>query len=233
MLSTKRRSNLSVSRFDSKGMTVHAVIGAALGWFALGLQYALLVRGFDGGAAAATVRFFSFFTILTNTLVAVAYTAVLLSSRTAIARFFTRPGVQSGIALSIALVGVVYSLLLRRIWDPQGWQLVADRLLHDLAPLLYVAFWLMWVPKGGLQYPDAGRWALYPMAYFAYALTQARLTGWYPYPFLDVSALGYVAVLRNAAIILAVFMAAGLTMVAASRRFTRPAIADREPAASR
>ena len=218
---------------SSKGMTAHAAIGATLGWLALGLQYVLLVRGFDSGPAAATVRFFSFFTILTNTLVAVAYTAVLLPGSTVITQFFRRPSVQSGIALSIALVGVVYSLLLRRIWDPQGWQLVADHLLHDIAPLLYVAFWLMWVPKAGLHYADAGRWALYPIAYFAYSLAQARLTGWYPYPFLDVGALGYAGVLRNALTILAVFVAAGLAMVAASRRFTRPLIPDRGPAAGR
>ena len=217
----------------SKGLTAHAAVGAALGWLALGLQYALLVRGFEGGAVSATVRFFSFFTILTNTLVAVAYTAILRPGRSAIAMFFTRPRVQSGIALSIALVGVVYSLLLRRIWDPRGWQLVADHLLHDLAPLVYVAFWLMWVPKGGLQYSDAARWASYPVAYFTCALAQALLTKWYPYPFLDAGVLGYAAVLRNAVTILAVFMAVGLAMVAASRRFTRPVVAVPRAAADR
>lgn len=208
---------------EHRAKRVHAVLGALVGWFALGLQYALMIRPAlaDGGALGTSLRFFSYFTILTNLLVALVYTAVLLPGGAERRRFFTRPDVQSGIALSIAMVGVGYSLLLRRIWDPQGWQLVADRLLHDLAPLLYVAFWLLWVPKRALTWSDVWRWSLYPVVFFAYALAQARLTSWYPYPFVDVGALGYLTVLRNALVILALFLVAGFSMVAGAHRFSR------------
>jgi hypothetical protein len=48
--------------------------------------------------------------------------------------------VQSGAAIYIAIVGIVYSFALRHIWDPQGLQKIADMLLHDSLPVLYVAF---------------------------------------------------------------------------------------------
>lgn len=207
----------------SRGAKIHAAAGAVSGWCALALQYSLMIRPAlaDGTALGTTMRFFSYFTILTNLLVTVACTAMLLPRRGEFVRTFTRPSVLTGIALSIALVGVAYSVLLRRIWDPQGWQLVADHLLHDLAPVLFVAFWILWVPKHGLTASHVWRWALYPILFFAYALTQARVTGWYPYPFLDAGELGYLAVLRNAAIILVLFIVAGFMMVAAGRRFGR------------
>lgn len=205
------------------GAKIHAAIGALAGWSALGLQYGLMLRPAlaDGTALGTTARFFSYFTILTNLLVTVAYTAMLLPRRGELVRFFTRPSILTGIALSIVLVGVAYSVLLRKIWDPQGWQLVADHLLHDLAPVLFLAFWIVWVPKRGLTASQVWRWALYPIVFFAYALVQARVTRWYPYPFLDAGELGYVAVLRNAAIILALFIIAGFAMVAAGRRYGR------------
>ena len=201
---------------------IHAALGALLAWSGLVLQYGIMVRGSELGSLGATVRFFSYFTILTNTVVACAFTASLIEPRNA-SRFFTRPSVQSGIALAIALVGVAYSLLLRRIWDPQGWQRVADHLLHDVVPVLFVAYWVLWVPKDALTPSLVWGWALYPVAYFAFAIAQARLTGWYPYPFIDVTSLGYAAVVRNALVILALFVAAGLLMVIAGRRFGRRA----------
>jgi hypothetical protein len=206
----------------SGAMKTHAAVGALVGWFALGLQYALMIRPAiaEGTALGTTIRFFSYFTILTNLLVAIAYSAMLRPRRDETG-FFTRPAVTSGIALSIALVGIAYSLLLRHIWDPQGWQLVADHLLHDVAPLLFVAYWALWIPKRGLTASHVWRWALYPIAYFTYALVQARMTDWYPYPFLDAGEIGYAVVLRNATVILALFITAGFAMVAGARRFSR------------
>ena len=207
----------------SASMKVHAAIGAAVGWFALGLQYAVMIRPAiaEGTALGTTVRFFSYFTILTNLLVAAACTAMLLRPGSETRRFFTRPSILTGIALSIALVAIAYSILLRGTWDPQGWDLVADHLLHDVAPLLFVAFWVVWVPKRGLTASYVWRWALYPIAFFAYAIAQARVTGWYPYPFLDAGELGYAAVVRNALAILGLFLAGGFAMVAGGRRFSR------------
>jgi hypothetical protein len=64
----------------------------------------------------------------------------------------------------IAIVGIVYSLLLRHIWNPQGWQIVADVLLHDLIPLLYVAYWVIFVRKSSLLWKHAVWWLAYPAA---------------------------------------------------------------------
>lgn len=54
---------------------------------------------------------------------------ILAAIAAIIARFFARPGVNSAVTAAMILVGVVYSLLLRASWNPQGWQLVADEAL--------------------------------------------------------------------------------------------------------
>ena len=54
-------------------------------------------------------------------------------------QWFRRPSVQAGTAVYIAIVGIVYQLLLRQLWNPQGAQWVADVLLHSIIPVGYVA----------------------------------------------------------------------------------------------
>ena len=65
-------------------------------------------------------RFFDFFTILTNLLVAVSLTISLLLPQTELGRFFSSNNVQSAIALYIVLVGVTYNILLRGTHATEG-----------------------------------------------------------------------------------------------------------------
>lgn len=79
--------------------------------------------------------------MLTNTLAAVVLTWELTQRESAVRRWFLLPAVRSGIAVSIALVGLAYNVLLRHLWQPEGWQFVADELLHDVMPVLFIIYW--------------------------------------------------------------------------------------------
>ena len=182
-------------------MRIYAAVGALLGWFALALQlYLMLVQSPAGAAMVGTViTFFSFFTILTNLLVAVVFTAVGLSQGR-MGGFFRRPSVQAGTAAYIAIVGIIYQLLLRQLWNPQGAQWFADILLHTVMPVGYVVYWLLFAPRAGLRWKDAIAWLVYPGVYLVYVLARGAVSGVYPYPFVDVNVLGYGGVLVRAAV---------------------------------
>ncbi|BBP57553.1 Pr6Pr family membrane protein [Pseudomonas sp. St316] len=195
-------------------------VTALLGWVGLSIQLYLILLGrwkLDASLLGGLVSFFSFFTVLTNTLVAVVLTWELTARESAARRWFLLPSVGSGVAASIALVGLAYNLLLRHLWQPEGWQFVADELLHDVVPLLYIAYWWLWVPKGSLRLRHIGLWTLYPLVYFAYVLFRGNVLAAYPYPFIDVMNLGYPQVFINAGGILAGFVAIALAMVGMDR----------------
>ncbi|MGF6112271.1 Pr6Pr family membrane protein [Pseudomonas sp. ADAK2] len=200
-------------------------VAAVLGWFALSVQlYLILGTRWSMGASllGGLMSFFSFFTVLTNTLVAVVLTCELTSRESAARRWFLRPSVSSAIAVSIAVVGLAYSLLLRHLWHPEGWQLLADELLHDIMPLLFLVYWWYCVPKGTLRLGHIALWVIYPLVYFAYVLLRGHLLAAYPYPFIDVSTLGYPQVFLNAGGILLGFVAMALLIVGLDRwRSTR------------
>ena len=197
---------------------------ALFGWFALTLQLILTIQlAVDNGRSvpAALWQWIGYFTITTNVLVALALTASALGQRGAKSKFFGRPDVHSMIAMSIVIVSFIYNLLLRQLWHPRGWQLLADVLMHDVMPLLFLLHWWLVIPKASLRWRQVGAWQVYPAAYFLYALARGALNGWYPYPFLDVPTLGYGQVLINALVILLAFVAVGLVLVALARQQTR------------
>ena len=176
-------------------------VTALLAWAGLSIQlYLILLGRWELGASllGGLVSFFSFFTVLTNLWVAVVLTWELTARPSPARRWFLLPSVSSGIAVSIALVSLAYNLLLRHLWQPEGWQFVADELLHDVVPLLYIAYWCRWVPKGNLRLGHIGLWMIYPLVYFAYVLLRGDLLAAYPYPFIDVANLGYPQVFINA-----------------------------------
>ena len=198
------------------------ILAALVAWFGLLLQAylsfsSMLGHGYSVGAALA--KFFSFFTILTNCLVAVCYALQLAwpASRS----FFMGPEIRGGIAVSIAIVSIGYAVLLHHLQHLTGWASVANLVLHYLTPALFVLYWILFVPKGFLRWKHTFAWLLYPALYVPWALTYGAVAGHYPYPFLDVAHLGYPKVLLNCLGLLVIYELAGLLLVAADRSFRR------------
>ncbi len=176
-------------------------VAACLGWAGLSIQMYLIFHSrwtLGASLLGGLVSFFSYFTVITNTLVATVLTCHLSARESAARRWFLQPGVSSAIAVSIVIVGVAYNVLLRHLWHPEGWQWLADELMHDVMPLLYLAWWWLCVHKGTLRLRHIGLWVIYPVVYFAYVLLRGHLLAVYPYPFIDVDSLGYPQVFLNA-----------------------------------
>ncbi len=108
-------------------------------------------------------------------------------------------------------------LLLRHLWHPEGWQWLADELLHDIMPLLFLGYWWRCVPKGTLRVWHIALWVIYPLLYFAYSLLRGHLLAVYPYPFVDVDKLGYPQVFINAGGLLVGFVVIALLAIGLDR----------------
>ena len=201
------------------------VAAAALaGWVGLAVQqYLIFYSRWSTGASllGGLINFFSFFTVLTNTLVVVVLSYAVVHRDSAAKRFFLAPRVSSAIAVSIVLVSLAYNLLLRHLWQPEGFQFIADELLHDVMPLLFVVYWWRCVSKGALRFKHIGLWVLYPLVYFAYVLLRGDMLGQYQYPFIDVGTLGYPQVFMNAGGILTGFVLIALAVVGLDKLLKR------------
>lgn len=206
-------------------MKRYVAAAALAGWAGLAIQqYLIFYSRWTSGASllGGLVNFFSFFTVLTNTLAVVVLSYAWVKRDCAAKRFFLAPGVSSAIAVSIVVVGLAYNLLLRHLWQPEGFQFIADELLHDVMPLLFLIYWWRCVPKGRLRFKHIGAWVIYPLVYFAYVLLRGDLLGQYQYPFIDVSTLGYPRVFVNAGGLLAGFVLVAVAIVGVDKHSRPP-----------
>lgn len=206
------------SERDKQGWLAALCLVVAAG--SLLLQYAILMRATQGavGPGFATVRFLSYFTVLSNVLVVFATGSALSGFDARITNFFRRSAVKGGIALYIGVTGAIYFLILRHLWQPQGAQWWADTGLHYATPLLYLAWWLFGARHGALRWSDIVHWLGFPLAYLLWTFLRGAWVHEYPYPFIDVGQLGWIAVIRNAAGVLLAFIGLGAGLVTVDRR---------------
>lgn len=202
------------NRFGSYRIVIYRMTVAAICWFALAVQgWFFIGFGPGGGPLARTLNFFSYFTILSNLMAALAMTLPWLAPRTSATALFARTGVRTAIAVYMIVVGAVYVLVLRNLWQPHGLLRLADALLHYAIPVLYFIDWLF-IPKHALRlrqcFSQAFVWLMFPLAYAVWTLAHGAATGFYPYPFLDVDDLGYAEVIVNIIGLGVVFMVLGM-----------------------
>jgi len=198
----------------------YVITAVGFAWFAIALQFHLSMEQSHAKGMndfEAIVRFASFFTVLTNILVASLLTLSLARRQSPAA-----PKLAAGTAF-IVIVGIVYFLLLRKTWNPQGPQLFADIALHYVMPAVMLGYWLIFVPKGETRWSHALSWLLYPATYLAFTLLEGPRVNWYPYPFVDVNALGYTRVLINSIALFAFFACVNLLVIGLDRALGRRA----------
>lgn len=182
-----------------------ALAGCLLAWTGIGIQLydTLLTRQLS--LADTLIKFFSYFTILTNLLVAIFFTTVFLVPQTPLGRFLNRYGSITAITVYILVVGIVYNISLRSIWTFTGWARLSNELVHVVTPLYCFLFWLLITVKERLSFSAVRYWMIYPLIYLIYTIIRGSIVHSYPYPFVNVNNLGYPKVLFNSCIVAVVF----------------------------
>ncbi|WP_153797236.1 Pr6Pr family membrane protein [Foetidibacter luteolus] len=192
-----------------KGQLIFLVIISLTAWAGLLLQLYIMPK--QNGFLRAAEEFFSYFTVLSNLLAALYATLKLFG-------WWKNPGaagaILSGAICSyITIVAVVYHTLLSKLWNPAGIFFIADQLLHTVVPVLFVLFWFLYARTGLLQWKHALLFLIFPVCYIIYTIAHGELSGFYPYPFINVGQLGYSAALQNTAGLVVVFLVAGCIVI--------------------
>ena len=138
---------------------------------------------------------FAFFTIQSNLIVGgtTALLALRLDRPSTVFRTFRLIGL-----VAIIVTGVVYHVALASIFDLDGIDQLGNQLVHTVVPLLAVIGWLIFGPRGLTSRRVAWLSLLFPVCWMAFTLIRGAVIHWYPYPFINVSVIGYAKAILNA-----------------------------------
>jgi len=183
------------------------LIGFFLGWFSIVGQFILTIENRQVDVFETIIRFFSFFTILTNLLVALYFTSRIPIFKKVSIRQMTNKGTITALTVFILVVGLVYQVVLRQTWHPTGFQRIIDELLHSVIPVFVLLYWVSFADIEDVKFKHLQKWLWFPALYFMYTLIRGHFSGYYPYPFINVLEIGYFQVIINCLIVSGVFLA--------------------------
>lgn len=193
----------------------------ALELYALPVQFYLLLKNPEFNFFSAAVRFFSFFTITTNTIVFFCSALLLFGGKLKANTFFRKSTTLTAITVYILIVGIVFNLLLRPTLNLQGHHLIVSEIFHTVVPVLFFFFWLFFVSPEKISFKVVWLWLVYPIIYIIYTLFHGLATEFYPYPFIDATQLGFEIALINGFFVLLSFVILSIILISVFRIKTK------------
>lgn len=182
---------------------------AVVAWFGMGLNFiltlfnayptvqtdpTLLGNNTDGiaGVIGRMIDFFSYFTIVSNILVAIVMTSLALGKLrpTFWGRVFRLDSL-----MMISITGIIFVALLAPTAHPVGLYVVTNAVEHYLVPVLVVLTWLIWGPRRWFSITGILAALIIPVIWAVYCLVRGAVINAYPYPFLNVAKYGLSTVL--------------------------------------
>lgn len=196
---------------DHKYRITAGLIGA-IGALALITQVGINLARDGQGLGATLWALAGYFTILTNTLMAASFLTIAATGKRLSFGWMTM------LTMSMVVVALVYHIMLAHLYSFTGLNWWTDQAFHTILPALMLWFWLMETTRNPPRGGQPLWWLIWPAGYAVYAMVRGLATGWYPYPFLDLGALGPGAVAINMLGLVAGFAALGFVLNALGQR---------------
>jgi hypothetical protein len=188
---------------------------------AIGKQLTIQLQG-----GFSLTNFFSFFTNLSNLFAAI---ILILGAIYLIKR--REPTVKDDIirgtsVACMALVGMVFSVLLRDV-DLGHLLPWVNILLHYIMPIVIVIDWLYPPPKNKLKLGQIVYGLIFPLLYLAYSIIRGAILGFYAYPFFNpAKSGGYGGVALYCIAIAATFFFFSWLLIAVGNKLNKECVID-------
>jgi hypothetical protein len=158
-----------------------------------------LAQSFFAGpfhTATSNTNFFSYFTNESNLIAAITLLYAAIARRETPLLSWVRGG---------SMLYLTTTLLINQLVLDGG---LSAPVLHIIAPLGVLLDWLLFPPAAPISLRGSLAWLSFPFAFVVYTLARGALVHWYPYAFLDPTALGlsvlaYILVLGTMTLLLA------------------------------
>src|ERR1700712_259701 len=184
---------------------------------------------FGGSPVNRALNIFAFFTIDSNLLIgAVCLLLVIRMNRSStVFAVFRLTGI-----VGITVTFIVFHTVLSGLLDLESWAAFNNLLQHTVVPIMAIIGWLAFGPRGLTSRTTVWWTIAFPLLYITFTAIRGPLASdWYPYPFADVHALGYLRVIINGLWVSLLFLSIAAGAHWLEGRLQRPIRADAPSAA--
>jgi DMSO reductase anchor subunit len=123
---------------------------------------------------------------------------------------------------SMTAMTVVYATMVRGAAGTQSWaEFSRHAAPHYLLPTICVGGWALFGPRGWVDRRSVAWAILWPVGWCCAAFVRGGLTGYYPYRFMDLNAIGYVRTTINLLAVLGIVSATAAAGLALDSRVRR------------
>lgn len=188
------------AKLEKAFVTVGAITAVATVCF----QLYLFINDSTKEIGEVLVRFFSYFTILSNIAVSICFFAIAFTKQNQL-QFWKLNTTKTAILVYILVVAIVYNAALRSLWVPTGDQKFVDEMLHVVMPLLFLMYWWLFSKKTTFNRRNVTYSLLFPFINLVWVFIYGAFSNWYPYPFVDAFNHGYPKAAISSVVLLGVF----------------------------
>ena len=193
-----------------------------------------LVLDFGFFRGEANFYILNYYTVLSNiaclVFFSIAHFQVEKTLKAGVKEFAWCPRGEAAVVFCIAVTGIVYATMLAPIDIASGnFFTFKNLMLHYIGPVMVLADWLLFGPKGRLRATDPLLWLLVPLAYFGYIVVRSAFAGdigdsgsRFPYGFIDPAVQGgWGGVMRMVALLTVGMAALGYVIYLIDRLMAR------------
>ncbi|MCH9738468.1 MAG: Pr6Pr family membrane protein [Actinomycetia bacterium] len=137
---------------------------------------------------------FSYFTNLSNILVAVVFTMLAINTSRNGAMW---NAIRMDSLVMITITGLIYVIVLAPDAQVEGLDIIVNTIKHYIVPVMTVVLWLILGPRKQLTFISVFTALIIPIAWAGLTLIRGAVISGYPYGFLNVVEHGLPTVLTN------------------------------------
>lgn len=170
------------------------------------------------GSPGRILDFFSYFTVVSNILVAVVMAMLWRNPARSGALFRI---LRMDALIMITVTGLVYWAVLAGGVQLQGLEYVTNTVEHTLVPIATILVFLLFGPRGQFRVSTVFAALVLPIAWALLTLVRGATIAAYPYGFINVAQYGYGSVLVNIVAVAVLGIVVGFVFLGLDRLLSR------------
>ncbi|WP_207646041.1 Pr6Pr family membrane protein [Tindallia californiensis] len=186
------------------------------------LSYLFMMNGVHHqyGPVKAFVHVFRLFTNQSNLLVVLwAFLELKRTNQKKELEFSYMPGTfRGGLVVYIFMTFLVYHLFLRNTYTVTGPSVIINGVTHYIIPAAYILDWYLTEKRQIYRFTHIFFWMLYPLGYLVIGISYGKITGSFPYEYLNWHLEGLSYIIGYGTIIIMCFIAVSILCVCINRQ---------------